>query len=456
MGRGDTYLLTAADKWQLEVLQESGFLLEDIQKEIAKRTRLQEKEIKEAFEEAGVRALAYDDRIYRAAGLNPPPLLRSPYLLRLMQRNYEATLHEWRNFTRTIAEQSQRLFISECDRAYHLVSSGALGYTQAVKESVERIAAGGVKVTYPSGHTDTIETATLRCVRTGISQMSGQITNARMEELDWDIILVSAHLGARVTEKEDFTNHYWWQGRFYSRTGKDQRFPPFSLCGMGHVQGIHGANCRHSHMPGDGKNNPFEHYDSEENRKAYELSQQQRAMERRIRKTKREVMGLKMAADSAGDQGLKAQLSLDYQSKAALLQRQNQAYKAFCAENRLRPLQDRLTVAKWDRKQAAMATGAAKRYENASRVQTTLVYDSSLFRGKALVPKGAGLHKIRTIASGQDIRVIDGLVKDYGGIPAYWDKKGGVVETDNFQYDIHWYEYLSQHYQEKVKGVKQR
>ena len=122
---------------------------------------------------------------------------------------------------------------------------------------------------------------------------------------------------------------------------------------------------RHSFGPYfEGMNNPFEHYDSEENRKVYELSQQQRAMERRIRKTKREVMGLKTAADSAGDQGLKAQLSLDYQSKAALLQRQNQAYKAFCAENRLRPLQDRLTVAKWDRKQAAMATGAAKRYES--------------------------------------------------------------------------------------------
>ena len=209
MGRGDTYLLTAADKWQLEVLQESGFLLEDIQKEISKRTRLQEKEIKEAFEEAGVRALAYDDRIYRAAGLNPPPLLRSPYLLRLMQRNYEATLHEWRNFTRTIAEQSQRLFISECDRAYHLVSSGALGYTQAVKESVERIAAGGVRVTYPSGHTDTIETATLRCVRTGISQMSGQIQLARAKETGVNLVLVSSHLGARPS-------HEVWQGRIYS------------------------------------------------------------------------------------------------------------------------------------------------------------------------------------------------------------------------------------------------
>lgn len=209
IGRGEEYLLTSVDKWQLETLQQAGFLLEDIQKEIANKTKLQEKEIAEAMEDAGVRTLEYDDKIYRDVGLSPVPLLESPELMRIAQRNYEATMGEWVNFTRTIANQSQQLFIQECDKAYNLVSTGALSYTQAVKEAVESIVKDGVVVTYPSGHTDTIETATLRAVRTGISQMSAQMQLARMKEMGVKYVQVSSHMGARPS-------HEIWQGKVYS------------------------------------------------------------------------------------------------------------------------------------------------------------------------------------------------------------------------------------------------
>lgn len=111
--------------------------------------------------------------------------------------------------------------------------------------------------------------------------------------------------------------------------------------------------------------NPFKDYDSEENLKQYEKEQRQRALERRIRNTKREVMGRKAAVDSCTDEKLKFELDLEYQKKAALLAKQNRAYADYCAENGLRPLSDRIQVAQWDRKQAAAARGAAKRYENA-------------------------------------------------------------------------------------------
>lgn len=88
IGRGEEYLLTATDKWQIETLQQAGYLLEDIQQEIAKYTKLQEEEIKEAMEDAGVKALEYDDKIYRDVGLSPIPLTQSPQLIRIMQRNY--------------------------------------------------------------------------------------------------------------------------------------------------------------------------------------------------------------------------------------------------------------------------------------------------------------------------------------------------------------------------------
>lgn len=365
IGRGDDYLLTSRDKFQLEVLQEAGYLLEDIQQELVRKSKVQEKEIKEAMEEAGIKALAYDDAVYQSAGLSPTPLLQSPYLIRIMQRNYEATLGEWNNFTRTTAKASQQAFIKAMDKAYNLTSSGAVSYTQAVKEAIDEIAKYGVRVEYPSGKTDTIETATLRAVRTGISQMSGQITDARMDEMNWDIVLTSAHLGARTGNGgENLTNHYWWQGKFFSRSGKDKRFLPFSVCGMGDVQGIHGANCRHSHGPGDGENNPFEKYDSEENRKRYDLEQRQRELERRIRKTKREVMGWGTAVDNAKDENLKFELSMKYNRKSALLQKQNKDYDAFCKEHNIKKLSDRIRIAKWDRSQAARAREAAKNYLN--------------------------------------------------------------------------------------------
>lgn len=364
LGRGDDYILTAIDKWQLEVLQDAGYLLTDIQTEIARYTALQQIEILEAMEAAGVESLAYDDAIYTAAGLSPTPLKQSPALMRIAQRNYKATLGEWKNFARTTANAAQQLYIRECDKAYNLVSSGAVGYTQAVKEAVNTIATGGVEVVYSSGRKDSIEAATLRAVRTGVSQMAAEITDTRMDEMGWDIILTSSHLGARVTDKDDYTNHSWWQGKFYSKSGKDKRFPPFSVCGMGDVQGIHGANCRHSHGPGDGVNNPFEQYDSEENRKAYELQQRQRTLERRIRNTKRRVVGLKESVDDAPDDATKQTQTEEYEKVAALLQKQNREYNEFCEGNGLKKLSDRISIAKWDRKQAAQATAAAKRYNN--------------------------------------------------------------------------------------------
>lgn len=363
LDRGDNYILTAQDKWQIEVLQESGLLLKDIQAILSKYTGLMQTEIAEAMEDAGVKSISYDNSIYKAAGLSPEPLEMSPYLIRLMQRTYEATVGDWKNFTGTMAEEIQRTFIRSCDTAYTQVSSGAVGYAQAYIEAINTIVEDGVKVTYPSGHEDTIETATLRCIRTGISQATGAITDTRMDEMNWDIVLVSSHLGARVNDKEDFTNHFWWQGKFYSKSGKDQRFPPYSVCGQGNVQGIHGANCGHSHGPGDGEFNPFDQYDSEENQKEYELQQKQRAMERRIRESKRKCIGQKEAVDKAGTPEGKALAEKEYQKQAALLQKRNEAYNDFCKENDLKKLNERVTIAQWDRKQAAHARAAARHKE---------------------------------------------------------------------------------------------
>lgn len=366
IGRGDDYLLTSSDRWRIQILRDAGYLLKDITAELSKITNRQEKEIKAAMEEAGVKALEYDHKIYEAAGLSPIPLTQSPQLIRLMERNMDATMGEWENYTRTTAEAAQRLFINECDNAYHLVSSGAVSYTQAVKEAVNNVVSGGVIVQYPSGHKDTIETATARAVRTGVAQATGDISINRMEEMDWDIILVSAHIGARTGDGgQNPGNHLWWQGHFYSRTGKDKRFPPFSQTGYGTGEGLCGWNCRHSFGSGDGVNNPYKDIQTADNYKVEQLEKRQRTLERRIRKTKREVMGMQEAVDKCKDESVKFEMQLDLDRKSYLLQRQNKAYNEFCKTNDLRTQQERLQIARWNREQAAKARGAARRYQNA-------------------------------------------------------------------------------------------
>lgn len=367
LGRGEDYLLTATDKWQIEVLQEAGYLLEDIQKELADKTKKQVKEIQEAMEDAGVQALQWDDKIYQAAGLSPIPLLQSPTLMRIMQRNYEATAGEWRNFTRTTANEAQRLFINQMDNAYKMVVSGAVSYTEAVRDVINDVSEVGMKVSYPSGYKLSIESATMMIVRTGISQAAAEVSLERMKEMDWDIILVSSHLGARVGDGgKNPGNHSWWQGKFYSRTGRDKRFPDFvSSTGYGSITGLSGVNCRHSFGTGDGENNPFEQYDTEENRKSYETQQRQRTLERRIRDSKRKVQNLQTAVDNCKDEKLKFELQQKLDRKSYTLSRQNKAYKKYCADNNLKEYSERLKVAKWDRQQAAKAAGAARRYQNA-------------------------------------------------------------------------------------------
>lgn len=369
LGRGVDYLFTATDRWQIEVLQESGQLLEDIQKQIVIFTKLQDKEVQKSMEDAGIKALQYDDKIYQEAGLTPVPLKESPVLIRQMQREYEATNGEIRNFTRTTAVEAQRLYINECDNAYRLVTSGAVSYTQAVKESIDNAISGGGTVTYPTGHKDTLETAVARSVRTGISQATGSIQLTRMIEMDWDIILTSAHLGARTGDGGmNPTNHLWWQGQFFSRTGRTKQFPDFvKSTGYGTVTGLCGANCRHSFGPGDGVNNPFADLQTEDNERIEALNKKQRALERRIRKTKQELVGMKTAVDSVKDEPLKFELQQEYDCKAALLRRQNAAYNDFCRENDLKKLTERLNIAKWNREQAAAANGAATRYNNARK-----------------------------------------------------------------------------------------
>lgn len=363
LGRGEEFLLTGTDQWQLEVYKSAGGHYDALQQEIKRFTKKSDAEIRAIFEDAGIRAWEADEAFYVAHGLEPVSFMQSESMLRLLTDTYQRTNGEIHNFTRTTAQASQQRLIKVLDDAHFKVMTGAQSYTSAVKDAVNEIVGNQTKVHYPSGHTDTIETAILRAVRTGVGQASGNMAMQSMIERDWDLIRTSAHIGARYGDGgENPSNHFWWQGKLFSRTGKTPGYLLFEeATGYGTGEGLCGWNCRHSFGPGDPNHNPYADFDAEENKKVYDLSQKQRTAEARIRAAKLKVLGLRDAIDGATDEAVKATLQDEYNKAALKLQNYNKAYTDFCESNNLPKLNDRITVAKWNRSEAAKATAAARK-----------------------------------------------------------------------------------------------
>ena len=362
LGRGKLYM-TATDDWQLQVYQSAGGHLDAVQQEIKHWTKATDAEVKRIFEDAGIKALAYDSNFYIEHGLAGIELAQSESMIRLLEDAYQRTAGTVHNFTRTTAEASQQQLIKALDAAHIKVNSGAASYTQAVEEAVSSIVDTQTKVIYPSGHVDTIETAVLRAVRTGVAQAAGNMAVQGMEERDWDVVLVSAHIGARYGDGgKNPSNHFWWQGKHYSRTGRTPDLPLFvESTGYGTGEGLCGWNCRHSFGPGDIRHNPFAQFDAEENKRVYDLSQRQRTMESRIRRTKAKLVGLRTAIDAAQDAETKAVLEDKYATTARLLERQNIGYNQFCEDNSLKRLGERIQIAQWTREDARKSIAAVRK-----------------------------------------------------------------------------------------------
>ena len=358
-GRGEKKLLTGTDEWQAWVLKQAGGNLDEIQKALAKSTGKSQQEIAKSFKDSGIQAAKADAE---AAAVTFSSL--SPRMMAIITDAYERTVGEISNITRTTAGATNQAFIGICDDAYWKVRTGAQSYTAAMLEGVKALGQVQPIVRYPSGHKDTLEVAVLRCIRTGVAQSSGNMTIQQCKDMGWNHVLVSQHLGARVSDTDPIADHAGWQGKVYCIAGKDAQFDNL-LDATGYPEnplGLCGYNCRHSFtpfLPGVSRNNN-KPIDTEANRRAYELSQTQRAMERRIRAQKRKCAALHTAVKSCEDTAGKAKLQEKYAQSAKRLQDQNAAYTKFCADNDLKPYHERLAVAGWDHSAASTASAAAR------------------------------------------------------------------------------------------------
>ena len=132
-----------------------------------------------------------------------------------------------------------KYYQSTLDNAMLGITSGAFDYNTVLKKTVVQLTNSGLRtIDYASGHSNRVEVATRRAVMTGFNQIVAKVNEENADKLETEYFEISWHGGARPT-------HQVWQGRVYSK--KDLE----TVCGLGDVQGLCGANCYHSYHPFD-------------------------------------------------------------------------------------------------------------------------------------------------------------------------------------------------------------
>lgn len=305
-GRGEKFMLTATDKWNIETMQQAGYLYDDILKEISAMSGQTDKAVKRAMVSAGVRALEYDQKIYDKLGIPPIDIMKSPQYMGMMEADYMATKGTMENLTRTTADSAQRTFINECDNIYMAVTRGYDTLGNMIAKAVEKISDNdGIYITYPSGKITSVEAAVARCVRTGVAQMAGHVSEQRARDTGCEHYLVSSHLGARPT-------HQKWQGKVYKINGSDDEYENFrEATGYGTGAGLCGWNCRHSFSPffPEFMKNNQEQYSVTENDEEYKRRQEEKRKQREHRYIKRKQTAFKTAVECTDDESVKKVLT---------------------------------------------------------------------------------------------------------------------------------------------------
>ena len=365
--------VSEASKHQLEVLQAAGLLYDDIVQLIADRTDACTAQVKALFEDAGVQTVEMDNSLHEAAGALPIDIRQDSSTRQVLEAGYKKTLGTMRNLVSTTATQTQTAFIQTCDRIYMQVSSGAFSYQEAIMNALRALADTGV-VVYSSGHTDRMDVAVRRCVLTGVSQTAAAVSLRQAEDAGCYLMEITAHSGARP-------DHAKWQGQLVTITGKDAgkiidglRVFTLSEIGYGSGEGFKGWNCLHNwraYYPGLSTPN----YTQEELKKLdepcisyngklyteYEVSQMQRAQERRVRAWKRRCITAQESVNSATDEATRATAQAEFDRAARYLKANEAKLKDFCRQTGQDRDRFREQVLGFNRSTAQKAVHAAKK-----------------------------------------------------------------------------------------------
>lgn len=373
--------------YELWKLEQMGMHRAEILKKLSQITGKSTTELRKLLQDAVLTSWEGDASDFSRMGIALENPLENPDVISIMDAQWKKTQGELSNLTRTTMMQSQNDLISLMNQADMRIAAGVQSYSGVICEILDNYAGRGMVIAYPGGTKRSLEAAVRCCVITSANQTAAQVTNYYIGEHDIEYVLVSAHLGARHDEKHpnDLYSHDFWQGKIYKIHGSENGVSNLLentgydiQNGVGIVvnpNGLHGYNCRHSHQAWNKEwENPWldkngkQKIDQQESRKQYELQQKQRAMERAIRKTKRELLMKQAELGGIAETDVRDMLQPEYDNLAYRLRIQNKKYNEFCSKHNLRTQSERVKVAGFKREQAAKANGRARIVENRKRI----------------------------------------------------------------------------------------
>ena len=216
-------------------------------------------------------------------------------------------------YTATVSDVVQRIRNTQSilNAATGEVVTGVSSWNTAMHDAVRKMVSNGLTgFVDHAGHRWSPEAYVAMDIRTTMFNTARAAVWERNEQYGNDLYQVSSHNGARPL-------CFPWQAKVISRTdmvrevedidGNKIHVYAQSETSYGQPAGLFGINCKHypmSFIPGFSALRG-EPQDEEENEKTYELSQQQRALERKLREEKRELDVLK--AQGADETLIKAQ-----------------------------------------------------------------------------------------------------------------------------------------------------
>lgn len=335
--------ISATAEHQIDKVQQSGMLLDEVTRQVAAVSNISEEEIKRLFEEAGITGLENDARPLVIAGIQTEVRL-SRQMEQLLKANIAKTNGDLRKLTMTTGATATNAYLEAVNAAFMKVQSGAFSYQQAIRDAVKAAAIDGNYVSFPSGRRDHLDVAVRRSVLTGLNQTAAKLTEMYGADMGCEYYETSAHAGARPS-------HVEWQGRIFKIEGATADYPNFEdSTGYGSGDGLCGWNCRHSFYPfWPGISIPAytkemrEAYDAPRYKYGgdllteYELSQLMRKWERAIRESKREVVAYQAAMDAENDAQAKAGFKEDYDAASAKLKKREAKYKDICKKTNHQP-----------------------------------------------------------------------------------------------------------------------
>lgn len=322
----------------IRALRSHGIDLKSIEEAISKTAGISKQKLNSLLNDVVERNQKYYTEVIDLAHVTQPETLVDAATVDAIKRQTHDT---FRNLTASMGFlvgktmlKPARAYQWALDNAEMQIQSGAISYNQAIKAVVKQLADSGLRVVdYESGHRDQIDVAARRAVMTGVNQICAKYTEQSAEYLDTPYFEVSAHAGARdIPGKSPWSSHKAWQGLVYSTRSNDIYPSIYDVCGLGAVDGLEGANCRHRRnvwVEGVSErtytDEQLAHIDDDlgctfDGKKytAYEATQMQRRVERQIIKQKKLVTAYKASEQKD-----------EYYAAKAKLARLNAKYKAF-------------------------------------------------------------------------------------------------------------------------------